>query len=93
MAEKDVAHHRFEYGVAEIFEAFVVERFGRVFRFGALVFSSLTVLSVVVATIGKGFVGERNAVDFDVMGIKSQYVVESLQKFLVLAERKFHPVE
>ena len=73
----NVAHHRFEHSVAEVFEAFVVEGF--VARLLGFVFERL--------------VCKRYAIKLNVVGIKPHDVVEGRAKLFVFAEKEFGTVK
>ena len=70
-----------KYGISEVFEAFVVERAA-----GLLV-------AAVLAAIREGAVGKCHAIEFKVVGIEPQYIMEGREEFLVLTEGELHPVE
>ena len=49
-------------------------------------------MAFVLLLIGDGLVGESDAIDFDVVGIESQNIIQSRKKLLVPSEREFHSV-
>ena len=94
VAEEDVAHDAFEDSVAEKLESLVVERLRGPLAAGRAA-RALTLAAgrALLAAVGQRLVGEGYAVDFDVVGVETQYVVENRKKLLVLAEGELHPVE
>ena len=102
VAEEDVAHHRLEHGIAEVFKSFVVERLcGRVVALrlavAAVAAARLAVAAVAYGlfapAVAKRLVRESHAVDVYVVRIKSEYVVKYRKELPVLAEGEFHAVQ
>ena len=75
---EDVAGDGFEDGIAEILQPLVVER-------------ALEALSAAGAKLGR-LMGQGDAIDVQVAGIKAQDIAQGRGKGLVLAEHEPHPV-